>query len=44
MKIRNESQIRDTNRAAGLRLKTRVKAGGLPGNHNEALISDSNRN
>ena len=35
----NEAQVRDTNQAAGLRVKTRVKAGLMGTNHNEALVT-----
>jgi hypothetical protein len=36
----NETQVRDTNQAAGLRVKSRVKAGALAPNHNETQARD----
>jgi len=37
----NETQVRNRNQAAGLRLKTRVKAGALSPNHNESQVRDT---
>ena len=35
----NEKQVRDSNHAAGLRVKTQIKAGGFTlQNHNEKLL------
>jgi len=37
----NETQVRDTTQSVGLRVKTRVKAGGSM-NHNETQVRDTN--
>jgi hypothetical protein len=42
MSNHNETIVRDTNQARGLKVKTNVKAGGgLLANHNETLVRDN---